>query len=78
LKSLLPPITKDVVMTMPNNEEEVIQKAQQYDLIYAQSWYLYSIILDAPCSQFSELSTSHAVDVVITYALHNHPCTQPP
>lgn len=28
LKSLLPPIAKDVAMTMPRTKEEAIQKAQ--------------------------------------------------
>jgi hypothetical protein len=50
LKSLLPPIAKDVAMTMPSVEEEAIQKAQQYDLIYAQSRYLYVLLPNAPRS----------------------------
>jgi hypothetical protein len=32
----------------PKPEEEAINKAQQYDLIYAQSGYLYTVIPDAP------------------------------
>jgi hypothetical protein len=33
-KSLLPPISKDVAMTLPQNEEEAILKSHEYDLIY--------------------------------------------
>jgi hypothetical protein len=36
-KSLLPPIAKYITMKLPRNEEEAIQKSQQYDLIYVQS-----------------------------------------
>ena len=35
LKTLLPPITKDVLFEHPQTEEESILKAQQFDLIYA-------------------------------------------
>ena len=48
LKSLLPPIAKDVASESPQIEEEAILKAQQFDLIYAQSGNLYTIIPDAP------------------------------
>lgn len=48
LKSLLPPIAKDVASTSPANEAEAIQKAQHFDLIYSQSGYLYTILPDAP------------------------------
>ena len=48
LKLLLPPISKDVASERPQSKEEAILKAQQFDLIYAQSGYLYTIILDAP------------------------------
>ena len=41
LKTLLPPIAKDITF-------EAILKAQQFDLIYAQSGYLYTVIPDAP------------------------------
>ena len=37
LKTLLPPIAKDVASEHPQIEEEAILKAQQFDLIYAQS-----------------------------------------
>src|SRR5713101_4720233 len=48
LKSLLPLIAKEVGAERPQTEEEAILKAQQFDLIYAQSGYLYTIIPDAP------------------------------
>ena len=54
LKTLLPPIAKDVASERPQSDEEDIVKAQQFDLIYAQSGYLYTIIPDAP-----HLSTSY-------------------
>jgi hypothetical protein len=63
-------------MTMPNSEEEAIQKAQQYDLRYAQSGYLYTILPDAPRSRSGDLSApgaSHAADCLIGYILPNHP-----
>ena len=48
LETFLPPISKDVASKRPQSEEEAILKAQQFDLIYAQSGYLYTIIPDAP------------------------------
>ena len=45
LKSLLPIIAKDVASERPQSEEEAILKSQQFDLIYAQSGYLYTIYL---------------------------------
>ena len=43
LKSLLPPISKDVAMDMPQTKDEAILKAQTFELIYAQYAYLYTI-----------------------------------
>jgi hypothetical protein len=48
LKSLLPYISKDVSTSRVTSEEEAIFKAQQLDLIYAQSRMLYDILPDAP------------------------------
>ena len=48
LKTLLPPIAKDVTSERPQSKEEAILKAQQFDLIYAQSGCLYTVILDTP------------------------------
>ena len=44
LKSLLPAIAKDVAMSGAITEEELILRAQQLDLIYAQSGTLYELI----------------------------------
>ena len=68
LKTLLPPIAKDVASERPQSEEEAILKAQQFDLIYAQSGYLYTIIPDAPhaSTYFHDTSgASHAMDGII-------------
>ena len=68
LKTLLPPIAKDVASEHPQSEEEAILKAQQYDLIYAQSGYLYTVILDAPyvgTSYRDAPGASHATDGII-------------
>ena len=52
LKSLLPYILKDVSTTGVTSKEEVIFKAQQLDLTYAQFGMLYEIIPDAPRSNY--------------------------
>jgi hypothetical protein len=52
LKSLVPYILKDVSTFGVTSEEEVIFKAQQLDLIYAQSGMLYEILLDTPWSNY--------------------------
>ena len=52
LKSLLPYIVKDVPTFGVQNEEQVIFRAQELDLIYAQSGLLYEIIPNAPHSSF--------------------------
>jgi hypothetical protein len=48
LKSLVSVISKDVASAFPQLEEESISNAQHFELIYAQSGYLYTILLDAP------------------------------
>ena len=68
LKTLLPPIAKDVASEHPQSEEEAILKAQQFDLIYTQSVYLYTVIPDAPhpsTSYRDALGASHVVDGII-------------
>ena len=70
---MLPPIAKDVAFECPQIEEEAILKAQQFDLIYAQSRYLYTIILDAPCAGTAYRDApreSHAIDGIIGYVSH--------
>ena len=52
LKSLLPYIAKDVSTSGVQNEEQAIVRAQELDLIYAQSGLLYEIIPNAPLSSF--------------------------
>ena len=53
LKSLLPYIRKDVSTSEVQNEEQAIFRAQELDLIYAQSILLYEIIPNAPRSSFN-------------------------
>jgi hypothetical protein len=48
LKSLHAPISKDIATSGVFNEEEDIFRAQQLDLIYAQSRMLYHLLPDAP------------------------------
>src|SRR5713226_6972161 len=67
-KTLLPPIAKDVTSKCPQFEEEAILKAQQFDLIYAQSGYLYTVIPDAPrgdSPHHDAPGASHAADGII-------------
>ena len=52
LKSLLPYIANDVSRSGVQNEEQAIFRAQELDLIYAQSGLLYEIIPNAPRSSF--------------------------
>ena len=73
LKTLPPPIAKDVTSKRPQTKEEAILKAQQFDLIYAQSIYLYTIIPDAPCAGTSYRDApreSHDVDDIIGSVSH--------
>ena len=73
LKTFLPPIAKDVASERPQSEEEAILKAQQFDLIYAQSRYLYTVIPDTPragTSYQDALGASHAVDGIIGLVSH--------
>jgi len=48
LKSLVPMIAKYVESSFPQLKEESIIKAQQFNLIYYQSGYLYTIFLNSP------------------------------
>ena len=52
LKYLLPYIAKDVSTSGVQNEEQAIFRAQQLDMIYAQSGLLYEIIPNVPRSNF--------------------------
>ena len=65
LKTLLSPVAKDVASKRPQTKEEAILKAQQFEFIYTQSGYLYTIIPDAPRARSSWWDTpgeSHATD----------------
>ena len=81
LKSLLYPIYKDLSMTMTRIKEEFIHTAQQYDLIYSYSRFLYTILPNAPHSCSGDLSTpmeSHATDGLIRSMSHTYPHPNPP
>ena len=69
LNSLLPHIAKYVAYTSLDEEAAIpIQQAQHFDLIYAQSGYLYTILPDAPRHLSLEApirGTSDAVDGLI-------------
>ena len=75
LSTLLPPISKDMVSQCPQTKEESILMAQQFDLIYAQSGYLYTIIPDGPrvvTSCWDMPRASHAANGVID-SITQHP-----
>ena len=48
LRSLLPPIGKDVASHFPQTKEAALQIALKYDLIYAQSGYVYTVLPNLP------------------------------
>ena len=48
MKSLLPPISRDVAMGGAVTEEQVISHTQYMDLVYSQSRTLYDLIPQAP------------------------------
>jgi hypothetical protein len=50
--SLHAPISKDIATSGVTTEEEAIFRAQQLDLIYAQSRMLYHLLLEAPQSTY--------------------------
>lgn len=76
LRSLLSPIGKYVVPHFPQTEEEALQTALIYDLIYEQSGYVYTIIPDLPHPRSpNALGTSHTTDGIIGSLLHSSPYT---
>lgn len=76
LKSLLLKISTDVTMTFMQTEDEAILKAQTFELIYAQSGYLYMIMGHVSCSTTkSPPCKSHTIDGLIGYL--NNQCSQP-
>jgi hypothetical protein len=70
-----------VASTFPQSEEEAINKAQQYNLIYAYSKYLYMVLPDAlrpvPFNQ-DKPGMSHSADGLIGTTTHHNPYIQPP
>jgi hypothetical protein len=64
--SLHAPISKDIATSGVTTEEEVIFRAQQLDLIYAQSGMLYHLLLEAPWSTYDprQKHRPHADDIV--------------
>jgi hypothetical protein len=81
LRSLVALLGKDVASTFPQSEEEAISKAQQYDLIYAQSGYLYTVLPDLPKPvPFGQdkPGMSHSADGLIGATMHHSPQPQPP
>jgi hypothetical protein len=70
-----------VASTFPQFEEEAINKDQQFDLIYAQSCYLYTVFSDAPGPlPFGQdkPGMSHVADGLIGTTTHHTPYIQPP
>jgi hypothetical protein len=81
LRSLVALLGKDVASTFPQFEEEAISKAQQYDLIYAQSGYLYTVLPDLPKPMpfgQDKPGMSHSADGLIGTTMHHSPQPQPP
>jgi hypothetical protein len=81
LRSLVSLLGKDVASTFPQSEEEAISKAQQYDLIYAQSGYLYTVLPDLPKpTPFGQdkPGMSHSADGLIGATTHHGPQPQQP
>jgi hypothetical protein len=82
LKSLVSLLAKDVAATFPQSEEEAISKAQQFELIYSQSGYLYTVLPDAPRPMpfgQDKPGMSHSADGLIgTTTHHNSHPQQPP
>ena len=77
LRILLAPIGKDVASHFPQTEEEALQTTLRFDLIYAQSGYVYTIIRGLPHpGSANALGESNAADSVIGTLSHPFPYTQ--
>ena len=77
LPSLLAPIGKDVSSHFPQIEEATLQIALKYDLIYAQSGYVYTILPDLPRPGGANApGASHSIDGIIGALSHLY--NQPP
>jgi hypothetical protein len=81
LRSLVSLLGKDVASTFPQSEEEAISKAKKYDLIYAQSGYLYTVLPDLPKPvPFGQdkPGMSHLANRLIGNSTHHGPQHQQP
>ena len=77
LRSLLPPIGKDLASHFPQTEEASLQLALKYDLIYAQTGYVYTVLPDLPRpSSVNAPEAPHATDGIIGALSHRY--VQPP
>jgi hypothetical protein len=75
LKSLVSILAKYVASTFPQSKEYSITKAQHFNLIYAQSGYLYIVIPNAPRHvPFGQEKPgmSHATDELIGTTTHHN------
>ena len=77
LRTLPAPIGKDVASHFPQTEEASLQIAVKYDLIYAQSGYVYIVLPDLPRPGGANApGASHSTNGIVG-ALSN-PYAQPP
>ena len=77
LRSLLPPIGKDVASHFPQTKEAALQLALKYDLIYAQTGYVYTVLRDLPRpGGANDLGASHSTDGIVGALSHLY--AQPP
>ena len=61
----------------PHTKEESLQTALRYDLIYAQSSYVYTVILDFPCpGSANAAGESHGANGIVGSPLDSSPYTQ--
>ena len=77
LRSLFPAIGKDFASHFLQTEEFFLQIALKYDLIYAQSGYVYTVLLDLPRpSGANTPGESHATEGIVGSISHSY--THPP
>ena len=77
LRTLLAPIGKDVASHFPQTEEAALQIALKYDLIYAQSGYVYIVLPNLPrLGGANAPGASHSADSIV--GALSHPYSQPP
>ena len=77
LRTLLAPIGKYVASHFPQTEEAALRIALKYDLIYAQSGYVYTVLPNLPRLGGANASgASHSTDGIV--GALSHPYAQPP